>query len=118
MQKLDKKEIFEIIENIYDICKNIESIVGIGVNNLDDCEQIATLYDNKGLLINKLIEMKDSEPWAKVFSDNIEEISKEMRKVDDIDSKLISSIGALKDEMAQKLRKFNSDKLVLAYKKA
>ncbi len=116
MQKLDN--IFEILTNIYDITNIIHSLViAANTENKNIAAELEELYGEKDKYIKLLTLAKDCQEGQKFFNDNKEILSKEYKKIADIEVVTLKLLKSMLGEMAQKLKGLQRSKDLLIYKK-
>ncbi len=116
MPQSKAKEIKDTVINIFDMSKNIYKLCAEVSDDAHAFSKVADIYTEREKLITKLQEFKANKDTQSEFGEFFEKYAKEIQKIVDLEGRIIEVLGKRKIEMAQKLRKINSNMNVLIYK--
>ena len=116
MLQSNSKEIREAVINIYDMSKNIYKLCTEKLEDAQLYSKVSELYSERAIALSKLEAMKDNALNKQEINEFFKKYAKEIQKIVDLDGRIIEVLGKRKIEMAQELRKINSNMNVLIYK--
>ncbi len=116
MPQSKAKEIKDTVINIYDMSKNIYKLCSGVSEDVQLFSKVADIYTERERLINKLQKFRAEKSSQPEISEFFEKYAKEIQKIVDLEGRIIDILGKRKIDMAQKLRKINSNMNVLIYK--
>lgn len=116
MLQSNTKEIKDTVINIFDMSKNIYKLCSDVSEDTQVYSKVADIYAEREKLIHKLQAFKANKSMQPEIGMFFKKYAKEIQKIVDLEGRILEVLGKRKIDMAQKLRKINSNMNVLIYK--